>query len=153
MKAFYLCFMLALFSSQAWAALLRNDRNPFASENDVTWTSLGTNENDSMPIGNGDLAANVWTVQNGDLVLLVAKTDALTEWGKLVKLGPIRVKLTPNPFVGTTNFTQVLHLEDGSITIKSAANSMLIWADANQPVLHVEANLERPAILQAKLEL
>jgi len=50
--------------------------NPFVSANNVTWMELGHNENDSMPIGNGDLAANVWTEQDGDLVLLVAKADS-----------------------------------------------------------------------------
>src|SRR6201993_3615531 len=64
--------------------------NPFVSLNDVTWTTLGQNENDSMPIGNGDLAANVWTEQNGDLLMLVAKADAWTELNKLVKLGLAR---------------------------------------------------------------
>jgi len=58
--------------------------NPFVSINDVTWKELGHNENDSMPIGNGDLAANVWTEQNGDLMLLVAKADAWTEDRKSV---------------------------------------------------------------------
>ena len=48
------------------------------SINDVEWATLGSSENDSMPIGNGDIAANVWTEQNGDLVLLVAKSDAWT---------------------------------------------------------------------------
>jgi len=37
------------------------------ARNDILWTTLGSSENDSMPIGNGDLAANVWTEQNGDL--------------------------------------------------------------------------------------
>src|SRR5580698_9619194 len=82
--------------------------NPFVSVNNVTWTELGRNENDSMPIGNGDLAANVWTERNGDLVLLVAKADAWTELGKLAKLGRIRIQLTPNPFVGAADFKQVL---------------------------------------------
>jgi hypothetical protein len=54
----------------------RRPQAPFVIANDVKWTSLGRSENDSMPIGNGDLAANVWTEQNGDLVLLVAKSDA-----------------------------------------------------------------------------
>ena len=75
----------------------------FAGQNDVAWHILGTNENDSMPIGNGDLAANVWTEQNGDLVLLVAKADAWTELGKLVKLGRVRIQLNPNPFTGAKN--------------------------------------------------
>ena len=60
-----------------------------------------------MPIGNGDLAANAWAEQNGDLVLLLAKADAWTELGKLVKLGRVRLHLNPNPFVGATNFTQI----------------------------------------------
>ena len=127
--------------------------NPFVSINDVTWTELGHNENDSMPIGNGDLAANVWTEQNGDLMLLVAKADAWAELGKLVKLGRVRVQITPNPFVGTADFQQVLHLENGSIKIKSGANTVLVWVDANRPVIHVEATLEHPATMQARLEL
>ena len=119
---------------------------------DVVWLTLGTNENDSMPIGNGDLAANVWTEQNGDLVLLLAKADAWTEAGKLVKLGRVRVRLSPNPFVGGTNFMQTLKLESGCMEVKSGENSAKIWGDANHPVIHVETHLEKPATLQASLE-
>jgi alpha-L-fucosidase 2 len=125
----------------------------FIADNDVTWNSPGTDENDSQPIGNGDVAANVWTEQNGDLVLLVAKADAWTEWGKLVKPGRVRVALSPNPFAGSTNFTQTLHVEDGRVEIKSGANTIQVWVDANHPVIHVEVALEQPATLQAGLEL
>jgi len=128
-------------------------KNPFVSINDVTWTELGHNENDSMPIGNGDLAANVWTEQNGDLMLLVAKADAWMELGKLVKLGRVRVQIAPNPFVGTADFQQALRLENGSIEIKSGANVVLVWVDAKRPIIHVEATLEHPATMQARLEL
>jgi hypothetical protein len=31
--------------------------------NNVTWSTPGNDENDSMPIWNGDLAANVWAEQ------------------------------------------------------------------------------------------
>jgi alpha-L-fucosidase 2 len=142
-----LCFcFLATFAAIA-------SENPFVSVNDVTWTELGHNENDSMPIGNGDLAANVWTEQNGDLMLLVAKADAWTELGKLAKLGRVRVHIAPNPFAGAADFQQVLRLENGSIEIKSGANVVLVWIDANRPVIHVEAKLEHPATMQARLEL
>ncbi|HEY6467361.1 MAG TPA: DUF5703 domain-containing protein [Candidatus Acidoferrales bacterium] len=127
--------------------------NPFVAANDVTWTTLGQNENDSMPIGNGDLAANVWTEQNGDIVLLVAKADAWTEMGKMVKLGRVRVQLTPNPFANAANFVQVLRLEDATVEIRSGSSRVLIWADANRPVIHVEAQLAHPASMTAKLEL
>jgi alpha-L-fucosidase 2 len=127
--------------------------HPFVAQNDVQWTTLGQNENDSMPIGNGDLAANVWTEQNGDLLLLVSKADAWTGLGKLVKLGRVRIHLTPNPFVSGANFMQTLLLENGSIEIKSGTNSLLVWVDANHPVIHVEAKLDHPVTLEAKLEL
>jgi hypothetical protein len=35
-----------------------------------------TYENDPVPLGNGDIAADVWAEQNGDLMLLVAKAHA-----------------------------------------------------------------------------
>jgi alpha-L-fucosidase 2 len=145
----WLGFFITCFGT---VAAMSSER-PFVSVNDVTWTELGHNENDSMPIGNGDLAANVWTEQNGDLMLLVAKADAWTELGKLVKLGRVRIQIAPNPFVGKADFQQVLRLENGSIEIKSGANVVLVWVDANRPVIHVEATLEHPATMQAKLEL
>src|SRR5580658_2152705 len=153
MSRFLPIVCLALLTFRVGTAAAQASENPFVSVNDVTWNELGHNENDSMPIGNGDLAANVWTEQNGDLMLLVAKADAWTELGKLVKLGRVRVKIAPNPFAGAAGFQQILRLEKGSVEIKSGANVVLVWVDANRPVIHVEATLEHPATMQASLEL
>ena len=153
MKRFLQVVSLGLFVTCFGAVVAQAGQNSFVSINNVIWPELGHNENDSMPIGNGDLAANVWTEQNGDLVMLVAKADSWTELGKLVKLGRVRVQLTPNPFVGEARFSQTLRLEDGSIEIKSGANTMLVWIDANRPVIHVEAKLEHSATMQARLDL
>src|SRR5271168_1077145 len=103
-----------------WGTLLSHAREiDSVAANDVTWNSVGTNENDSMPLGNGDLALNVWTEQNGDIVLLVAKSDAWSENGQLLKLGRVRVKLTPNPFASPADFTQTLSLENGEVQIQA----------------------------------
>src|SRR5450759_3623314 len=99
--------------------VLSAKENHFTAANDVTWNSLGTNENNSMPLGNGDIALNVWTEQNGDIVLLIAQSDAWSENGQLLKLGRVRVKLTPNPFVSPAAATQILKLETGEIQIQS----------------------------------
>jgi hypothetical protein len=147
----HLAIALLAFCFSTWAE--QNIIDKFVGENDVTWRSLGTNENDSMPIGNGDLAANVWTEQNGDLVLLVAKADAWTELGKLVKLGRVRMRFSPNPVGGEAGFEQKLLLEKGAIEIKSGANRVQVWIDANHPVMHVETHLARPGALQVDLEL
>ena len=125
----------------------------FVSRYDVTWNTLGTNENDSMPIGNGDIAANAWTEQNGDVVILLSKADAWTELGKLAKLGRLRIHLDPNPFTGAKHFSQTLHLQNACIELKNRDDSLRVWTDANQPVMHIEAHLEHPAVVQANLEL
>ncbi|QKJ30763.1 hypothetical protein HQ865_13710 [Mucilaginibacter mali] len=127
--------------------------NPYIAKNDVTWTSLGKDENDSMPLGNGRLAANVWTEQNGDLVLLLSSPDTWTETGKLVKLGRVRVKLSENPFAGNAGFNQTLKLGIGEIEIKNGNNTLQVWIDANRPVVHLEAHLDKPAAIQASLEM
>jgi hypothetical protein len=120
---------------------------------DVAWSQPGTNENDSLPLGNGDVALNVWTETNGDLVLLAAKADAWSENGQLLKLGRVRLSLNPNPFVASPTFTQTLHLEQGVVTLAAGRNSARIWVDANRPVAHVELETEQPVQLTASAEI
>ena len=121
--------------------------------NDVTWSQPGTNKNDSMPLGNGDLALNVWTEQDGDIVLLAAKADAWSENGQLLKLGRVRIGLRPNPFAATGAFAQTLDLESGEVQITSGNNRMRVWVDANHPVAHVEIETETPVHLEARAEV
>src|SRR6266446_5891381 len=148
MKKPILCLILAL--SPLVAAALGA---VFASANDVAWNSPGTYENDSMPLGNGDLALNVWTEQNGDFVLLIAKSDAWSENGQLLKLGRVRVKLTPNPFAPPASFTQTLRLETGEVELQEGKSVAWIWVDANHPVIHLEVQAEHPVEMEAKAEL
>ena len=60
---------------------------------DVVWDSPSADARGSMPIGNGDIAANVWVEPSGDLVLLLSKSDAWDEVSRLCKLGRLRIKL------------------------------------------------------------
>jgi hypothetical protein len=120
----------------------------------VVWNSPGQDYRDSMPVGNGDLGLNVWTEPNGDLVFLIGKDDAWTENAQLVKLGRVRVRLTPNPFAGAAGFRQELNLRAGAIEISDAAGDrMTVWLDANRPVAHVEVQTKLPTDMQAAVEL
>ena len=126
---------------------------PDVSRDNVQWQALGKTENDSMPIGNGDLAANVWTEQNGDLVLLIAKSDAWSELAKLDKVARVRIHLSDNPFAGQGPFTQTLDVKTASIILRSGKNTMTVWVDANKPILHVTGDFVRPTKVEARLEL
>lgn len=149
----YMKYLSVLMNIGLAASLATAGAESSVATYDVTWNSLGTNENDSMPLGNGDLAMNVWTEHNGDILLLVAKTDAWSENGQLLKLGRVRVSLMPSPFTNTTSFTQTLKLETGAVELRADKNSVAIWVDANHPVIHVEAQTEAPAELKAAAEV
>ncbi|NQV36031.1 MAG: right-handed parallel beta-helix repeat-containing protein, partial [Phycisphaeraceae bacterium] len=122
----------------------------------VTWDTLGSSSLDAMPIGNGDIGLNVWTEQNGDLVFYVSKTDAWSENGRLLKLGQVRVSLSPNPFTAGRAFTQALSVREGMITIKSGgqenAAKLIVWVDASHPAIHVEVKSKTPVQVKAAFE-
>lgn len=120
---------------------------------DVVWNALGKNENSSMPLGNGDVALNVWTEQNGDIVLLIAKSDSWSGNGQLLKLGRVRVSLEPNPFINVASFTQTLRLEAGDVELRSGNNFVRIWVDANHPVIHMQVQTKAPVKLKATSEV
>lgn len=100
-----------------------------------------------MPCGGGDIGLNVW-VENGDLLIYLGKSGAFDENNTLLKLGRIRVKLTPNPFNGKT-FKQELVLNDGNIIISGSNNTKVnIWVDVVSPLVHIEVNSDK--LLSAK---
>ena len=125
-----------------------------AAEYSVTWTSPGASYKDSMPIGNGDLGINLWTEANGDIIFLIAKTDAWTENGQLVKLGRVRLSMDGNPFKAGSAFRQVLEPRTGSIELRGESSAVMrVWVDANAPAIHLEMRGSQPVRLKASIEL
>lgn len=122
----------------------------------VIWNSPSNNSSGSMPIGNGDIGMNLWVEANGDLVFYISKTDAWDENGRLCKIGRVRVKFEPALSV-SEGFRQELKLRDGIIEIKSKIknqpSTIRLWVDANQPIVHVEAESVTPVNCRAEVEL
>jgi len=110
-----------------------------------------------MPLGNGDIGLNIWVEEGGDLQFYISKTDAWSENARLLKVGRLRVALSPNPFVKGAPFRQALKLGDGEIEIEAgpaAATTLVrVWVDANHPVVHVEAEGKQEFQMRADLEL
>src|ERR1700723_4361559 len=74
----------------------------------VVWSTPSTNGSPgSMPLGNGDITANVWVENNGgDLMMYLGKSDTWSEATRLLKLGRVRTHFSPNPFASGLPFTQ-----------------------------------------------
>ncbi|MBT3192236.1 MAG: hypothetical protein HN341_06745 [Verrucomicrobia bacterium] len=128
------------------------------SDYNVVWDSPSKNEDGSMPIGNGELAANVWVEPNGDLVFYISKSDAWSGNGQLLKLGRVRVKLDEPLFQEGTTFRQELDLEKGSIKIRTSnaqypTSNIQLFVDANSPVIHIVIEREKEFEATAALEV
>ena len=122
------------------------------SRYNLVWNSPSKDPSGVMPVGNGDIAAGVYAIENGDLFLLLAKNDAYTYLGDIFKTGRVRVSLDPNPFKSGKPFRQTLDLQTGSIRIEADGVTLRIWADANRPVYHVEINSPREIAVTAQPE-
>ena len=120
----------------------------------VAWTSQSENSSESMPCGGGGIGLNVW-VEKGDILFYLSQSGTFDENNCLLKLGRVRVKLTPNPF-GSENFKQELHLKEGFVTIEGEKGdikaAVKLWVDVFRPVIHLEIEANRVLAVDAVYE-
>lgn len=121
---------------------------------DIVWNSQSENSGESMPCGGGDIGLNVW-VENGDLYFYLSKSGTFDENNTFLKLGRVRVRLSPNPFNGT-NFSQQLSLADGSVIVNGTNGNLhtkvKLWVDVYHPVIHIAINSTKPIKAEADYE-
>lgn len=107
----------------------------------LVWTSQSENSVGSMPLAGGELGLNVW-VEGDDLLFYIGHPDSRIEDQKLVKLGRVRLTLTPSPF--KQQFRQELDLAESCIRITGDGVELKLWVDAFDPVVHVEMESKAP---------
>jgi hypothetical protein len=126
----------------------------------VVWNSPSTRAVDSMPCGGGNIALNVWATEQ-DVLFYIGSSDswidgALPQNVNQVKLGRVRLSLSPNPL--KSSFRQELDLVHNRICISGKAEDgrtiqLRIWVDAFKPVVHVEGEAASPVNVAAALEI
>ncbi|WP_242689038.1 DUF5703 domain-containing protein [Pedobacter sp. SYSU D00535] len=145
MKSYLFC---VLFLLPAFLKAQLNSYNP-------VWTSQSKNSSQSMPLGGGDIGLNVW-MEDNDLLFYIARSGTFDENNSMLKLGRVRVRLSPNPFDGAEHFRQELHLKDGYITVTATKGKqkaeLKLWVDVFRPVVTVEMNSSVPVIATASYE-
>ncbi len=118
----------------------------------VVWHSPSENASGSMPAGNGEVGINAWVERGGDLLFYISRTDAWSESCRLLKLGRVRVHVTPNPFKAGSSFRQELKLQDGAIQIDAADAHLKVFVDADAPVVFVTGTFSQPRSVTATFE-
>lgn len=98
---------------------------------DFKYTGIMKSSMESIPIGNGDLGANIWAEKDG-IYFLLSKTDAFSRLHRLLKTGFLKFTLPDSRCFDSLDFH--LSLEEGILKIKNEDISFQIYADANSPV-------------------
>jgi len=123
----------------------------------VSWNTPSADSNGSMPLGNGEVALNAWVEPSGDLRFFISRTDAWDEYGRLLKVGGVRVRVGEGNTERTKVFRQTLTVNDATLRAvygEGASRVELnLWVDANRPVIVVEATSAQPTVADATLEL
>ena len=117
---------------------VKTEQSPIPDKYNVVWEHPSTDHTGQMPLGNGNIAAGVYAIEDDALYLLLSKNDALDHRGDLLKTGRVKIELSPNPFTKGKPFKQTLNLKTGSIRIEADGVVLQVWADANKPVYHVQ---------------
>ena len=98
----------------------------------VAWDTPSHGATGSMPVGNGDVAANVWIQEDGALHFLVSKADAFDENHQLLKLGLVTITFDPPLHPMGPGFNQTLDLMTGTVVIQLGTKAMVrVWVDAH----------------------
>lgn len=146
----FLLFTIVSFSFFSCPAYAQNELDNC----NITWNSQSKNSGESMPCGGGDIGLNVW-VENNELFFYIARSGTFDENNALLKLGRIRIKLSPNSFEGNI-FCQELILKDGHVNIKASngklTSDISIWVDVFHPAIHVNIQNTVPVITEATYE-
>ena len=126
----------------------------YVDQYNVVWNSPSANSSESMPVGGGDIGLNVW-VEEGDLLFYLSRSGTFDENNTMLKLGRVRVKLTPNLLDGV-NFRQELKLHDGYVRIEAGegrnAVGIDLWVDVFRPVVHLQIDAKQPVTAEVGYE-
>lgn len=133
------------------STLFANAQIPVLENYNPIWTTQSNNSSESMPLGGGDIGLNVW-VENGDLYFYFSRSGTFDEHNTLLKLGRVKVSLSPNPFTDNEGFHQELVLKDGYISISQKDTKIKLWVDVFKPIIHLDLESENPLQMTASYE-
>ena len=124
---------------------------PMLENYNQVWKTQSQNSSESMPLGGGDIGMNVW-VENGNLYFYFSQSGTFDEHNTLLKLGRIKVTLSPNPFAGAAGFHQELKLKDGFILIGQNDAKIKLWVDVFKPIIHLDLESKNALKMTASYE-
>lgn len=122
----------------------------------LSWTSPSEGSKESMPLGSGVVAANVWIEKDGLIHLFLARSDCWAENGQLLKAGKVEIQVLEDGSPITQLLVHQLILEKGTqrLLLQGASEITLdLWVDPNRPILCLEAQSKKEVALKIRAPL
>lgn len=113
------------------------------------YSGVMKNAMQSFPLGNGDIGVNAWLSSDGNIHLLISKTDSWSELYRLLKPAHIVLKTFPCSFVNGADFE--LNIANGTLDISCGKDILRIYVDAFAPCVRLSLNTEHP--IDTRIEL
>ncbi len=144
---------IAVLSIMATMTGFSTDKVPAElDKQNVVWATPSQDAAGSMPLGNGEVVLNAWVEEStGDLLFHIARTDALSEISRFLKLGMIRVSFQPKLLIQGA-FRQELRLREGAIVISGGGLKVRLFVDSEANVVHVLCSSSTSVIVRASVE-
>ena len=122
----------------------------------VIWSTPGKTDRSAMPLGNGEVAVSLWVEEDGDLQLYIGRSDALTELDRNVKLGKVRITLSPNFFAKGKPFRQEFKLRKGCVDITAGDEAeqakIKVFVDSSNPAIYIAGEFTCPTEVTCKYQ-
>jgi hypothetical protein len=144
MKNFTIILLILVFTG----FISCGDRDDSSSLYRIVWDSPSKNTYETMPLGNGEVAANAWIDEAGNLRFYISRIDAIDENGQLLKVGAIKISPS-NPVSAQASFKQTLDVERGVLEASYGDISYRFWIDANRNVVVAEMTTKTPQVVTA----
>ncbi|MBX3252679.1 MAG: hypothetical protein KF862_00955 [Chitinophagaceae bacterium] len=114
------------------------------SDFDLTFTGRGTDSWSSLPLGNGELSAQAWTNNKGEIQFYLATTDSRDGMDNPIKIGKITISFEPGILVNGTGYSERLLLDQGILKIKNNLADIELRVDASHPEIIVSGSSKVP---------
>lgn len=114
----------------------------------VVFTTPSADSSGAMPLGNGSLGVSAWIESSGDLVFYLNHTDTFSEASRLLKIGKVRVKISPSPLPPGAAFRQELKLRHGRLDCQLGSTSLSLFVENERPVVRAFGRFANPAHVQ-----
>ncbi len=122
----------------------------------VRWETPSEGSKESMPLGSGVVALNVWVEADGWVHLLIARSDCFSENGQLMKAGKAAVRFLRDGNPVQNLGTHTLVLEEGSQQIRFEGEEPIeleLWVDPDHPVIYLDGRAVFDFTMECRVEL